>query len=484
MGKLDALQPAKVFYYFEQISQIPRGTYHVGAISDYVAAFARERGLEYVQDAAKNVIIKKPATEGYEKCPAVILQGHMDMVLAKEPDAEINLLTDPLQLEVEGDYISAKGTTLGGDDGIAVAYALALLDSDDIPHPALEVMLTVNEEGGMDGARDIDLSVIRGKKLINIDSEEEGVFTVGCAGGGRVDVLFKAPFAERRGNLLSVTVTGLLGGHSGEEIHKARGNANCIMGRLINVLGDYGVCLKEMEGGNADNAIPREATAHLLVPADNTQKVLDTIYKLEAELQKELYVRDPDVEILITQKMDQEEKVLSPEDTLKFAQLILAMPNGVQAMSSDVEGLVQTSLNMGLVRTQDEIISLGFSVRSSVASEKEALIQKVRAVASLAGCESSLRGLYPGWAYRKESPLRDEMIRVYKKIYNKEPEVVVIHAGLECGLLLDKKPDLDAVSIGPNMKDIHTPNEKLSISSSERVWKYLLEVLKEMKNQY
>lgn len=481
MGKLDGLQPQNVFHFFEEISQIPRGTYHVDAISDYAADFARQRGLEYIQDAAKNVIIKKPATAGYEQCEPVILQGHMDMVLAKDPGVDMDLLTDPLRLGVEGDYLYAEGTTLGGDDGIAVAYALALLDAKDIPHPALEVILTVNEEGGMDGARDIDLSALKGKKLINIDSEEEGVFTVGCAGGGRVDVLYKAPYSIRKGNLLTVTITGLLGGHSGEEIHKARGNANCLMGRVLNVLAERGIYLKEMEGGNADNAIPREATAVILVSPEDTEAVVDQIHALEKEIRQELYVRDPEVEILITQKNDQDAEVMSAEDTAKFAQLILAMPGGVQTMSSDVEGLVQTSLNMGLVRTENKVVSLGFSVRSSVASEKEALIQKVRAVASLAGCESSLRGLYPGWAYKQESPLREEMIRVYKKVYNKEPEVVVIHAGLECGLLMDKKPDLDAVSIGPDMKDIHTPNEKLSISSSQRVWEYLLEVLKEMK---
>lgn len=485
MGVLSKLEPQKVFYFFEEITKIPHGSGNVEQISNYLADFAGKRNLEFIQDDLKNVIIFKEASPGYEKEPAVILQGHMDMVAVKKPDCEIDMKTTGLKVGFDGDNIYAEGTSLGGDDGIAVAYALAVLDSDDLAHPRLEVVLTVDEETGMDGARGIDLSMLKGNRLVNLDSEEEGIFLASCAGGARVTCSFPLERERCEGAVCELSLGGLLGGHSGEEIHKERGNANSLFGRVLwELCQKFPVRLIEVEGGLADNAISREIRAKLLVPQDHgaCERLLSD---MEREIAEELVVRDPGFFL----RWQFEEggagvEAVAAEDTRRVAAALCAMPNGVQRMSADIAGLVETSLNLGILKFDEEKLAAEFSVRSSVESAKDALIGRLRAVTELAGgaCETS--GSYPGWKYRADSPLREKMIRVYREMYGAEPKVEAIHAGLECGLLGSKIENLDCVSIGPDMKDIHTTEETLSISSTRRVWEFLVKFLGEKDGKH
>lgn len=480
MGVLSNLEPQKVFYYFEEITRIPHGSGNVGQISDYLVDFARSRNLEVLQDALKNVIIFKEAAPGYENEPAVILQGHMDMVAVKEPGCSKDMRMEGLQVAVDGDHIYAEQTSLGGDDGIAVAYALALLDAQDIPHPRLEVVITVDEEVGMDGAREIDLSMLQGNRLVNLDSEEEGVFLTGCAGGARVNCRLPLKKEPCVGTVCRLFIGGLLGGHSGEEIQKERGNSNSLFGRVLRVLSkSYPVQLIHVEGGLADNAIPRETRADILFSqgCGDSQKHLEM---LKTQIAAELASKDPGF-VMRWEFGDSEEEIaaLSAEDTRKAAAMLTGLPNGVQNMSADMPGLVETSLNLGILKLEEEGLTAEFSVRSSIESARDALIDRLAAITELAGGTVSVSGVYPGWKYRADSPLREKMIRVYREMYGCEPRVEAIHAGLECGLLGSKIRNLDCVSIGPDMQAIHTTEETLSISSTRRVWEYLLRFLAE-----
>lgn len=493
MGVLTNLEPKKVFHYFEEICGIPHGSGNIGQISNYLVQFARERGLEVIQDEVKNVIIIKEATPGYENEPVMVLQGHMDMVAVKKPDCDIDMKTEGLRLAVNGDDIYAEGTSLGGDDGIAVAYALALLDSDDIKHPRLEVIITVDEEVGMDGAMAIDLSMLKGSRLLNLDSEDEGIFLTSCAGGARACCSLPVSMSETKGVLVKITVAGLLGGHSGVEIHHERGNSNCLMGRVLWSLQEKApIRLVSVNGGLADNAIPRETKATVLIPEGSSlcSKMIiepaeptvfdETLEDLLMEISDELATKDPGFS-LSWGRVDEvvSAEAVSVEDTAKVAAFLIALPNGVQNMSADVKGLVETSLNMGMLEIDgsESAMKAVFAVRSSVESAKTALLNRLEAIVQLAGGSCSISGNYPGWVYRVDSSLREKMIKVFKEMYGREPEVEAIHAGLECGILGSKIKDLDCVSIGPDMKDIHTTEERLSISSTRRVWEYVVKLL-------
>lgn len=500
MNVLKDLQPLRVFYYFEEISRIPHGSGNVDAISDYLVAFAKNKGLEYKQDELKNVILKKPATAGYENEPTVILQGHMDMVTVKEADCPLDLKKDPLCLETDGEWLWAKGTSLGGDDGIAVAYALAILESDSIAHPALEVIITVNEETGMDGATGIDLSELKGKRMLNLDSEEEGIFLVSCAGGVRqkCDLTFKMADQTELQNLkrVEITLSGLLGGHSGEEIDKQRGNAIQLFGRMLwQVASKYDICLATAKGGVADNAIPNSLSALFFVKEADLDAVEVILQHTLTEIKTEYGSRDPGIKLevktenatgvateetnILKYKGGNALQAITEEETKRLVAFLCSLPFGVQAMSTQINGLVETSLNPGILEFADGKLSVHISLRSSVEAAKEALIERVGALVHLAGGTCTLSGNYPGWQYREDSPLREKMIRIYKKMYGTEPKVEAIHAGLECGILADKISNLDCVSIGPDMRDIHTTKERLSISSTARVWDFVLKMLEE-----
>ncbi len=476
--KLAGLAPASVFYYFEQLCAIPHGSGNTKAISDYLAAFAREHALRYVQDALNNIIIFGPATCGYEDHAPVVLQGHMDMVCEKDAACQLNMDTDGLDVTHDGEYVFARGTTLGGDDGIAVAYALALLADETIPHPPLEVVITVDEETGMDGATGIDLSGLKGRTLLNIDSEEEGIFTVSCAGGAKSTIHLPVQHRAVYGPCVRLTVEGLQGGHSGVEIHKNRANANKVMGEFLSRVQQLmPLCITSFSGGSKDNAIPRACEVTLVALGMYIERINDVAAQLQQEIrdtydEPDCVIRGDDVDALGG-------NALTTECSAQVIALLCSAPNGVQSWSEDISGLVQTSLNLGIAQLHDEL-ELTFAVRSSVNQEKRDLLARLKELADFYGAGYTERGDYPAWEYRKDSALRDKMVTVYREMFHAEPEVVAIHAGLECGLLSEKLPGLDCVSIGPNMKDIHTSREKLEIASTRRTWDFLLEVLKQL----
>ncbi|MBR3602037.1 MAG: aminoacyl-histidine dipeptidase [Lachnospiraceae bacterium] len=478
MSILGHLEPTNVFRFFEEICSIPHGSRNMEKISNYLVNFAKERNLEYYQDEIKNVIIIKEATVGYEHKEPIMLQGHMDMVAVKKPESNIDMTTEGLRLKVDGDIIYAEDTSLGGDDGIAVAYELALLDADNLSHPRIECIFTVDEEVGLNGAAAIDLSVCKAKRMLNLDSEEEGIFLTGCAGGMRVDCALPLKREMIDGALCEVHIGGLAGGHSGAEIHKGRANSNTLMGRfLVHAGKKVDMNIVTMEGGLADNAIPRETKMEVVVSdvealtaqADAFDKILKTEYA----------TKDSDIFVKIKVKEVGSFEAVTKEDSEKTGKLIFLLPGGVQAMSGDVEGLVETSLNMGQLSMKKEQINLGFSVRSSIESAKYMLVEKLYALTESFGGSCKSAGDYPGWAYRVDSPLRDSMVKIYTEMFGKAPKIEAIHAGLECGFFLGKIPELDCVSIGPEMKDIHTTEETMSISSVKRTWEFILKVLEE-----
>lgn len=480
MAVLEHLKPQKVFYYFEQLCAIPHGSGNVEAISNYLADFAKQRGLFHIQDRVKNVIIIKEASPGYEDVPALIIQGHMDMVAVKEPGCPIDMSKEGLQLQVDGDWLSAKSTSLGGDDGIAVAYALALLDDDSILHPRLEVVITVDEETGMEGAAEIDLSMLHGRRMLNIDSEEEGILLTGCAGGVRAACRLPLQRENASGIPYRITITGLQGGHSGMEIHKERGNANCLLGRMLYaLLQKLPYEIADISGGVADNAIPASAAATLLIAENNAASLENFIADYEAVLRKELQTKDAGVRIVCDRTDTAVCTVLTKEAKEKAVRMLAMAPNGVQAMNADIPGLVQTSLNLGILTMKERELILDYSLRSSVTTEKEWLINRLSAMTEAFGGTCTLSGDYPAWEFQKDSALLQIMTRVYEGMYGSMPLVQTVHAGMECGILSEKIEGLDCVSFGPNMQDIHTPKERLSISSVQRVWDYLVEVVKQ-----
>ncbi|MBQ4600807.1 MAG: aminoacyl-histidine dipeptidase [Oscillospiraceae bacterium] len=476
--KLAGLEPASVFAYFEKLCSIPHGSGNTKAISDYLVSFAREHGLRYVQDGLNNVILFAEGTPGYEDHPAVILQGHMDMVCEKDADCPIDMDTEGLDVTHDGQFVFAKGTTLGGDDGIAVAYALALLADKTVDHPPLEVVITVDEETGMYGAAGIDLSMLRGRTLINIDSEEEGIFTVSCAGGAKASVHLPVSRRAVYGPCIKLTVEGLQGGHSGVEIHKNRANANKVMGELLGRIQKLmPLCITKLSGGAKDNAIPRSCQVTLVAMGSHLERINGITEELQAQLRRdydepEAIVRGDDVDAFGG-------NALGTELSATVISLLNAAPNGIQTWSEDIPGLVQTSLNLGVAELGEEL-RLTFAVRSSVNQEKQDLLKRLQELAAFHGGSYTQTGEYPAWEYKKDSRLRDTMVQVFEKMYGKQPEVVAIHAGLECGLLSEKLPGLDCVSIGPQMHDIHTSRERLDIASTARTWQFLLEVLKSL----
>ncbi len=485
MGALEGLQPERVFHFFEEISRIPHGSGNTGAISDYLKAFAEKRSLFCRQDELGNIIVIREASPDREKEEPYILQAHMDMVAVSAPDAQIDMKTDPLRLKVEGGRIYAEGTSLGGDDGIGVAYCLALLDEEAISLPRLEVILTVDEETGMEGATGIDLSMLRGRRMINLDQEEEGVFITSCAGGARVDVEIPltAGKAEPGMTKLTLKVSGLLGGHSGMEIDKGRGNANWLLSMFLGGVSlRYDVRLLRMKGGLADNAIPKEAEADVLIREADRAGVMAYLGEEERKMAESLNLKETDPGFQLTKLFHNgtvSELCYTRESTANALACIAQLPNGVVAMSEDVEGLVETSLNLGVLSLHDDRVCLQYAVRSSVNQAKENLCRHMRQISERRGASVTVRNAYPGWAYRKVSPLREQMVRVYEEMYGKKPVLEAIHAGLECGILAGKIPGLDCVSIGPDLQNVHTAEESMDIESVGRVWTYLLKVLEE-----
>lgn len=469
MRVLEQYEPQEALRYFEEICAIPHGSRDTKRISDYCVRFAEAHGLAYVQDEYNNVVICKPGTKGYEDHPPVILQGHLDMVCEKDADCDVDFSADGLRLRCDGEYIFADGTTLGGDDGIAVAYALAVLASNDLKHPPIEAVFTVDEEIGMLGADAMDMSVLKGRMLLNCDSEDEGILTVSCAGGATSTLTRPIRRAPCAGTVYRIGVRNLTGGHSGVEINSGRANASKV---LASVLSALPVRLIRVDGGSKDNAIPRACEA--LVVAE---EAVVTAFTPCAEAAKAAL---PAAETAAEFYCEPAESALVPmdeESSRAVIALLNALPNGVQKMSEDIPGLVQTSLNLGILKTEEARVTMTFSVRSSVNAEKTALIETLKATGLSHGANYEESGEYPAWEYRKHSPLREVMVSVFRDLYGREPVVEAIHAGLECGIFSDRLPGLDAVSFGPQMHDIHTSRERLGLASTQRTWKYLIAVL-------
>lgn len=476
MGVLSELEPKSVFRFFEEICAIPHGSHNTKAVSDYLVAFARERGLEYRQDGLNNVVIRKGATSGYEKAPVVMIQGHMDMVCEKEPDCDKDMDREGLELFVEGDTVGARGTTLGGDDGIAVAMALAILDADDIPHGPLECLITVDEEVGMLGARGLDASDLRAERLLNIDSEAEGVLTVSCAGSTRAVCTLPVERAAFGGERVKIAVGGLIGGHSGEEIHKCRANAIVLLGRaLCELAKKTELRIVALRGGAKDNAIPREAEAILAV--SDAAAAAAVIGELDAALKNEYRTADPGAGVSLA-PAESAQTPMTAESSRRVACFLFCAPNGVQMMSAEVPGLVQTSLNLGQLGSEEKSVTARFMVRSSVNSQKDETTARVIALTETLGGTVEIPAAYSAWEYRADSPLRELMAEAFRAVYGKEPRIEALHAGLECGILSGKMPWLDCISYGPDLTDIHTPRERLHIASTQRVWALTLETLR------
>lgn len=487
MKVLSSLEPHKVFEYFEEICSIPHGSSNTKKISNYLVTFAREHDLRYIKDQSNNVIIFKDGTPGYEASAPVMLQGHMDMVCEKDKDCNIDFERDGLELVLNDGIISANGTTLGGDDGIAVAYALAILDSSDIPHPPLEAVFTVDEEIGMLGAAAIDCSPLKSKIMLNLDSEDEGYLLVSCAGGvtaaSHIPVSF-IPAADK--TLMSINISGLLGGHSGVEIDKNRANANILFGRILYTLNKkLSFNLVSIEGGLKDNAIVKTAVAVIAVNESDIQTVKDCVSHLESLFKHEYVVSDPDIKI--TAEITDSSPAATANDMMdnistgRVIAALVNMPYGIQGMSSNIEGLVESSLNLGILKTTDTEVVLSYCVRSSIASRKQEMLDKITSLTELLSGYVTLTGDYPAWEYRQDSPLRDLMKDIFTEQYGREPVIQALHAGVECGLFAGKIPDLDCVSFGPDMKDIHTTNESMDVESVKRTWEYTLEILKRLK---
>lgn len=479
MAVLEHLEPKPVFHYFEELSAIPHGSRNTKAVSDWCVAFARERGLEAHQDEANNVILIAPAAPGYEHAAPMIIQGHLDMVCEQEDTCQKDMEREGLDLAVEGDEVFARGTTLGGDDGIAVAMALAILDDPSIPRPRLEVVLTTDEEIGMLGAAELNVAPLQGRQLLNIDSEDEGIFTVSCAGGSVTRSVLPVERVAFAGTALKISVSGLAGGHSGVEIDKGRANADMLLGRLLRAIAEAtGLRLIAADGGLKDNAIPVAAEAVAVVV--DAALAEQTVCELAAALKEEYRVTDPDLDVKVA-AVEPEMLPMDERSTRCALCLLACAPNGVQVMSPDIPGLVQTSLNLGILTTTETEVSAAFCVRSSVESQRKMLEDRLCCLTEQLGGTVEISGSYPGWAYRPESPLRDRMTEVFCDQYGREPVIEAIHAGVECGLLCGKLPGLDCVSIGPDLREIHTPRERMSISSVQRVWAFVLEVLKRSK---
>jgi len=478
------LSTEPIFRYFEEISKIPRCSGKEKAISDYLVAFTKSKNLEVLQDNAQNVLIKKPAFPGYEKAPTVILQGHMDMVCDKNKSTKHDFEKDPIELRVEGDMLYAKDTTLGADDGIAIAYALSLLDSNNIPHPPLRVLVTTGEEIGLNGASALDPKYLEGDMLINMDCEKEGILFSSCAGGIRAKHYMPVTWENSEKDCISylISIRGLKGGHSGVEIDKGRGNANKLMGRFLNdLLQDMEYYIGEINGGFKMNAIPREADVTVLINPCNESKMVAKIEEWNLIFKNELKASDPGVTLSAKRLDNTILKVLSRDTMNKVISLLVIIPNGVQTMSKDIEGLVESSTNLGVVTTSDAGILFESAIRSNVKSLKYNILNQARMIAGILDIAFETDSDYPEWEYNPDSELREICKRVYRDMYNSEVKVAAVHAGLECGLFKEKNKNLDMIAFGPNMYDVHTPNEHIGISSIKRTWEYLLAVLKEIK---
>jgi dipeptidase D len=472
------LKPELVWKYFAEISRIPRCSKSEEQISQYVVDKAKELGLKAKQDRHMNVVVKKPASRGCEKKPSVCLQGHLDMVCEK------NKAKDPIELVRTGNVLMANGTTLGADNGIAVATNLAIMEDKSLVHGPLEFLFTVDEETGLTGAGNLKPGLVDSKILMNLDSEDEGVLYVGCSGGRDTSATWRVTLVRAPGGSLPMRllVSGLVGGHSGLEIDKGRGNAIKTLGRALAALQEIGARLAAIEGGNKRNAIPREAEALVFLPKEKVRKAKAIVKSLDAMIKVELATVDPDVTLSLERADgDVQRKVLKKTEQEQIIQAIVALPHGVTKMSADIRGLVETSTNVAVIGTEKNRIVMETSQRSSVASEIDEVAQTVSAIFELSGAKVVQDSGYPGWKPNLDSPILKVAKATYKELYRKEPKVKAVHAGLECGIIGEKYPGMDMISFGPTMEGVHSPDEKIYINTVEKFWDYLIAILKNVQ---
>ena len=480
MGILSGLEPERVFYYFEELCKIPHGSYNTKAVSDYCVSIAQSLGLEVRQDEANNVVIKKPASAGCRSGHTVMLQGHLDMVCVKDAGVDHDFEKDGLKLVVEDGYVRAQGTTLGGDDGIAVAMGLALLEDKTLVHPALEVVFTTEEEVGMDGAMALDTSDLHADCLINLDSEEEGHFLAGCAGGVKAESRFEISRCSRRGLAVDLKIDGLVGGHSGAEIDKCRANAIILMGRLLNTIDrSIDFDLASISGGAKDNAIPIDACAGIVIDPADLAALEACVADFAADVRTEYQTADPDIRISAAAAAEGEYEVYTKHLLGRLLLMLMLVPNGIQTMSAELN-MPESSLNLGILDDQDDMVRMTWAVRSSVASLKGLMKDKLENLTELLGGEITFNGDYPAWPFNPNGKICGMCKDIYEKQTGRSASIETMHAGLECGLLSEKMPGLDIVSMGPDLFDIHTSKERMKIDSVERIWHLVVEVLKEL----
>ena len=483
MGVLSGLKPEKVFAFFEMLCSVPHGSGNTKQISDLCVKFARDRGLQVRQDTYNNVVIVKEASAGYEQAPTVILQGHIDMVCAFEPDCGIDMKTDGLNLVVDGDWVKAYKTSLGGDNGIAVAITMAILDDDTLQHPRIEALFTTDEETGMDGAIGLDASDLQGKFLVNLDSEEEGFLTVSCAGGVRTDCVFKADWESLPEGMVcyALTVEGLKGGHSGAEIDKGRASATQLTGRFLHLAEkETGLRVCSMNGGTFTNVIPLFCRTVLALPAEKAEAFEHLCREYQSVFRAEYAAADPGL-TMHAELCGIADRAFSTSRTRDLLNMMLLCPYGIQAMSMDIPGLVQTSLNLGMITTDETGVKLSYSVRSAIASQKQMVVERLQALCEVFGADFSAHSSYPGWAFKRESVLRDALSDACAQVLGKAPEITATHGGLECGLFMEKIPGLDCVSLGPDLLEVHSVRERLSISSTEKLYRIMCRFLENWK---
>lgn len=478
------LQPSGIWNYFYDITQIPRPSKKEEKIIAYLVDFAKEHNLDYKKDKAGNVLITKPATAGKENIPTIILQSHVDMVCEKNSDVEHDFDTQPIETIIDGDWVKANGTTLGADNGIGVAAQLAVLAADNISHGKIEALFTVDEETGLTGANSLQKDFLTGDILMNLDTEEEGEIYIGCAGGKGTKAYFnyKPKDAPKKYHWLKVSVKGLRGGHSGSDIDRGLGNANKILVRFLHSIArkKYGMVLSEIGGGNLHNAIAREAYAIIGVKEKYKEDMRVKLNMFLANVQNEYKHTESNLNMEL-ESVQIPSKVINKSTTEKLILALMACPHGVMGMSHDIEGLVETSTNLASIKMlSDHQIEVGTSQRSSIESKKEYIVGAVSSVFELAGAKIINNEGYPGWQPNQDSVILQVAKKEYNDLYGKEPKVKAIHAGLECGLFLEKYPNLDMISIGPDVTDVHSPDEKMKISSVEKFWNYLVKLLENM----
>lgn len=483
MGVLKHLKPARVFHYFEEICGIPHGSGNTRQISDYLVSFAAAHGLKYRQEPCGNVVIWKPASAGCEQAAPVMLQGHMDMVAVKTPDCGLDLEKDGLQLAVteDGKWVYARGTSLGGDDGIAVAYALAILEDDTLRHPPLEAVFTVDEEIGLLGAAALNAGDLKSRILLNMDSEDDGIFLTSCAGGATVECLAAAPMEKKSGVVYSWRLDGLCGGHSGSDIHLGRANANVIFGRFLAQVGEkVPFSVGEFAGGEKDNAIADRCRALLVAAPEDARKLEQETEQFGNMICAEYAGPEPGMRLTLNRESQTEQMVLTETGQKSLTVLLEHLPAGIQRMMPRMPQMVQTSLNLGVLRRKEEEISLTYSVRSASAAEKQWLIRRMRDLCELAGGYCRVSGEYPAWEYREDSHIQKLMAQTYEELTGEPPVLTGIHAGVECGIFSEKLPGIDCISYGPQMRDIHTVRERLEIASVEKNYELTRKVLEKL----